>query len=102
MTRVACQAVIGVSREVLVFVVHWHLGVYMTVQTIEDRVVAWIRMAVIACRPLAGVFTGIDGELVTEYGTRPARGRMTAFTGFRETSRNVIRISHRFIHRTVT
>lgn len=59
-------------------------------------------MAVIACRPLAGVLTGVDGEAVTEYGTRPARGRMTAFTGFRETSGNVIRIGHRFIHRAVT
>ena len=59
-------------------------------------------MTVIARRPLAGVFPGVDGEAVTEYGTRPARGRMTAFTGLRETSRNVIRISHCFINGTVT
>lgn len=59
-------------------------------------------MAVIAGSPLAGVLTGVDGEAVTEYGPRPARGGMTAFTGFRETSGNVIRIGHRFIRRTVT
>lgn len=59
-------------------------------------------MAVVACRPLASVLTGVDGETVTEYGPRPACGRMTALTGFRETSGNVIRISHRLIHRTVT
>jgi hypothetical protein len=40
MTRITGQAVIGVSREVLVFVVHFDLGVFMTFQAVEDRVVA--------------------------------------------------------------
>lgn len=39
MTRVTRQAVVGVSGEVLVFVVHLDLGVFMTVQTVEDRIV---------------------------------------------------------------
>lgn len=74
----------------------------MTVQTVEDGVIAGICMTVIARRPFARVLTGIDGEAVTEHGTCPARGRVTAFTGFRETSRNVIGIGHRFIRRPMT
>lgn len=102
MTRITGQAVIGVSRHALVFVVHFDLGVFMTVQTIEDGVVAGIRMTVIARRPLASVLTCVYREAVIEYSPCPARGRVTAFAGLRETSGNVIWIGYRFIRRPMT
>lgn len=102
MTRITGQAVIGISRHALVFVIHFDLGVFMTVQAIEDCVIAGIRMTVIARRPFAGMLTGVDGEAVTEHGTRPARSRVTAFAGLWESSRNVTGIGHRFIRRPMT
>ena len=59
-------------------------------------------MTVIARCPFAGVFPGVDGEAVREHGTGPARCRMTAFTGLRETSGNVIGIGYLLILCAVT
>ena len=39
MARITGEAVIGVSLDVLVFVVHCDLRVFMTIQAVEDRVI---------------------------------------------------------------
>jgi hypothetical protein len=54
-------------------------------------------VAIVAGLPLTSVFTGVDREAVVEDGAGPDGRVVTALAGFREASREVIRIGYGFI-----
>lgn len=86
------HAVVRVTADLLVLVVHARLGMLVTVQAREAGVVGRVRVAFVASVPLAPVLAGIDRETVVERRSVPIRGVVAGLATGRETGGAVIRV----------
>ena len=72
MAGIAAQAVIDIAPDALVFVIHSCLGMFMTVQAAEQRIVRGVGMTIVAAGPFSGVAACVDWKLVGKHRAAPA------------------------------
>ena len=92
MTAVTSDAVVQVTANVAMLRIHRRLVVSVTIHTREHRVVAGVRMAVVARGPLSSVGPRVNREFMRELRADPRGRRMAGLAGFRETRSSVVRI----------
>lgn len=102
MAGVAVRTVVDVVPNATVLRVHGRLVVCVAGCARENRKVRWIRMTVVAGRPLSRVRTGIDWKPgVIERRTRPRRCRVALGAIRREACRRVVWIRNILVIRFV-
>jgi hypothetical protein len=78
MTGITSQAIVGITRNIFVFIVHIRLIVLMTIYTTENAVITRINVALGTRIPFTFMFTAIDREeLVVMIESRGLPGILT-------------------------
>ncbi len=104
-TGITVNTAINISADFLVFIIHFCLIVFMTINAFKTGKIILINMTITTGIPLSPVFTGINGEIfavMIKSGSVPAAGGVAAFTGGWKTGGDVIGIRHIIIVRLMT
>jgi len=95
MAIITGAAQIDISRDALMFLIHFWLIMLMAEDTLKNGIIRRIDVAVGASIPLSFVFPGIDGEIqgiVIPGGLVPVRGIVAHLASCGESRRHVIGI----------
>ena len=101
-TGITVDTAIHIAAYFLVFIIHFCLIVFMTIDAFKTGKIVFINMTITTGIPLSPVLTGINRKIfavMIKSGAVPAAGGMAAFTGGWKTGGNMIGVRHIIIVR---